>query len=92
MIYRKHHQVTNLFQTNIQLICRTIGFFTSTEQLLVQIPILLKHVSQVPTSLHSICMIPVPVDTDTYLGHSNKYNQVHFQYTYIAMSPDSYIP
>ena len=34
----------------------------------------------------------MPTDVDTYLGNINKYTQVHVEYSYIAMSPDPYVP
>ena len=43
-------------------------------------------------SLYSICMVPVPVDIDTYLGNSCEYMQMHVQYPYIAVLLDSYFP
>ena len=36
--------------------------------------------------------VSVPKDVDTFLGNSNEYTQVHVQYPYMTMSPDSYIP
>ena len=48
----------------IQLLCKLlISFINSTDKLIVQIPVLLKHVSQEPMSLYSICPVPVPIDT-----------------------------
>ena len=47
--------------------------------------VLLKHVSQKPLSLHSICIVAIPVDADVHLGKSHEYMQLHAQYSYIIM-------
>ena len=41
-----------------------------------------------PTSLYSICTVPVPIDDDQYLGNRKEFTQVHVQYPFIAMSLD----
>ena len=65
MTYRKCHQLQICLLTYIQLLCRTTGFFpTSIGQLLVQIPILLKHVCLAPMSLYRIHSIPMPTEAD----------------------------
>ena len=43
-------------------------------------------------SLYSICIVPIPVDKDTYSGYGYEYTQVHAQYPYITMSLDAYVP
>ena len=48
-------------------------FIKLSGQLLIEIPILLKHISIATMSLNIICTIPIPVDTDTYLQNSNQY-------------------
>ena len=69
-----------------------VSFINSADLLLVQILTLLKHVSQKPTSLYRLCMVPIPVDVANYIGNSNDYMQVHVQHPYTAMSLDSYVP
>ena len=69
-----------------------ISFIHSADTLLIQIPILLKHISQEHMSLYSTPSSPMPTDTDTNIGNSNEYTQDHFQYPYIVMLPDSYVP
>ena len=56
-----------------------VSFTNSTDQLLVQIVILLTHVSHKLMSLISIQSVPVPVDTDMYIGNSHKNIQLHVQ-------------
>ena len=63
----------------------------SADQLLVQIPILLNHVSWKAMPLYSLGTVPVPVDTDIYFGNSHEYVQVHVQYPDITMSIDLYV-
>ena len=52
-----------------------ISFTNTIDDLLLQLPILIKLKVKVPMSLFSIKMAPVPLDTETYLGkkrvHSN---------------------
>ena len=54
-------------------------------KLLVQIQNLMKHVSQTPMSLYSICMAPIQVDVDVYSGNSHKYTQMYAHSTYITI-------
>ena len=58
---------------------------------LVQILMLLKHISQKQISLYSIYTVPVSVDANTYLGNSHKYILVNVQDTYITMPLDSHV-
>ena len=34
----------------------------------------------------------MPIDTNTYLGNSNKYTQAYAQYAQIVMLPGSHVP
>ena len=62
----------------------------SADQLLVNIFILLKCVSQKLMSRYGI-HYPIPVKAHTYIGSSHKYTQVHVYYLYITMWLDSYV-
>ena len=68
-----------------------VSLTSSSDQLLVQIPILLMYVLQEPLSLCSVHTLQVPVDTDKYLEKNYDYTQMHIQYPYIAMLYDSYV-
>ena len=46
-----------------------ISFTNIIDDLLLQLPILIKLKVQVPMSLFSIEMAPVPLDAETYLGN-----------------------
>ena len=50
-----------------------VSSITFTDQLIMQLPILLKHVSQETMSLYSKCTVLVSIGTKTFLGNSNVY-------------------
>ena len=56
--------------TNVyQYYGNSLASFTNTiDDLLLQLPILIKLKVQIPMSLFSIEMVPIPLDTETYLG------------------------
>ena len=94
MTYRRHNLIISLFFSTLikELLYRTPSIIHNlTDKLLVQIPLLLGHVSQMLISLHSICIVPV-CRCRNLLRNSNEYTEVHVQYPYIAMSSHSYIP
>ena len=76
MTYKNHHQTGELVfrHTYAYYVEPLVSFTKSADQLLVNIPLLLKHVLQEPVSLYSMCRVPVSVDTDTYLGNSHSYS------------------
>ena len=53
-----------------------ISFTNTIDDLLLQLPILIKFKVQVPMSLFSIKMAPVPLDAETYLGEKREYTQI----------------
>ena len=53
-----------------------ISFTNTIDDLLLQLPILIKLKVQVPMSLFSIKMAPVPLDAETYLGEKREYTQI----------------
>ena len=47
----------------------SLGSFTNTkDDLILQLPILIKLKVQVPMSLYSVDTVPVPLDAETYTG------------------------
>ena len=62
------------------------------DDLLLQLPILIKLKVQVPMSLFSIEMSPVPLDTETYLGEKREYTQIIPETELIALTENNYIP
>ena len=53
-----------------------ISFTNTIDDLLLQLPILIKLKVQVPMSLFSIKTAPVPLDAETYLGEKREYTQI----------------
>ena len=53
-----------------------ISFTNIFDDLLLQLPILIKLKVQVPMSLFSIKTAPVPLDAETYLGEKREYTQI----------------
>ena len=69
-----------------------ISFTNTIDDLLLQLPILIKLKVQVPMSLFSIEMAPVPLDAETYLGEKREYTQIIPETELIALSENNYIP
>ena len=53
-----------------------ISFTNTIDDLLLQLPILIKLKVQVPMSLFSIKTAPVPLDAETYIGEKSEYTQI----------------
>ena len=66
--------------------------FTNIDDLLLQLPILIKLKVQVPMSLFSIETAPVPLDAETYLGEKREYTQIIRETELIALTENNYIP
>ena len=69
-----------------------ISFTNIIDDLLLQLPILIKLKVQVPMSLFSIETAPVPLDAETYLGEKREYNQIIPETELIALTENNYIP
>ena len=69
-----------------------ISFTNITDDLLLQLLILIKLKVQVPMSLFSIKTAPVPLDTETYLGKKREYTQIILETELIALTENNYIP
>ena len=69
-----------------------ISFTNIIDDLLLQLPILIKLKVQVPMSLFSIEMVPVPLDAETYLGEKREYTQIIPETELIALTENNYIP
>ena len=80
--------------TNVyQYYGNSLASFTNTiDDLLLQLPILIKLKVQIPMSLFSIEMVPIPLDTETYLGEKREYTQIILETEYIALTDDNYVP
>ena len=68
-----------------------ISFTNTIDDLLLQLPILIKLKVQVPMSLFSIEMAPVPLDAEAYLGEKREYTQIILETELIALTENNYI-
>ena len=69
-----------------------ISFTNIIDDLLLQLPILIKLKVQVPMSLFSIETAPVPLDAETYLGEKREYTEIILETELIAPTENNYIP
>ena len=69
-----------------------ISFTNIIDDLLLQLPILIKLKVQVSMSLFSIKTAPVPLDAETYLGEKRDYTQIIPETELIALTENNYIP
>ena len=69
-----------------------ISFTNTIDDLLLQLPILIKLKVQVPMSLFSIKTAPVPLDTDTYIGEKRECTQIILETELIALTENNYFP
>ena len=68
-----------------------ISFTNTIDDLLLQLPILIKLKVQVPMSLFSIKTAPVPLEGKTYLGKKREYTQIIPETELIALTENNYI-
>ena len=69
-----------------------ISFTNTINDLLLQLPILIKLKVQVPMSLFSIKTAPVPLDAETYIGEKREYTQIIPETELIALTETNYVP
>ena len=69
-----------------------ISFTNMIDDLLLQLPILLKLKVQVPMLLFSIETAPVPLDAETYIGEKREYTQIILETELIALTETNYVP
>ena len=69
-----------------------ISFTNTIDDLLLQLPILIKLKVQVPISLFSIKTAPVPLDAETYIEKKREYTQIILKTKLIALTENNYIP
>ena len=82
-----------VFTSVYQYYGNSLKSFTNTiDDLLLQLPILIKLKVQVPMSLFSIETAPVPLDAETYIGEKREYTQIIPETELIALTKNSYIP
>ena len=69
-----------------------ISFTNTINDLLLQLPILIKLKVQVPMSLFRIETAPVPLDAETYIGEKREYTQIIPETELIALAETNYVP
>ena len=81
------------FNHTYQFYTEPMVMFTNThDQLLVNVPILLRLATQKPLNLYSIDTVPMPFDTETLDGRNNEYTFSNNSYPYMALNEHNYIP
>ena len=82
-----------VFTSIYQYYGNSLMSFTNTiDDLLLQLPILIKLKVQVPMSLFSIETAPVPLDAETHIGEKREYTQIIPETELIALSETNYVP
>ena len=82
-----------VFTSVYQYYGNSLASFTNTiDDLLLQLPILIKLKVQVPMSLFSIETVPVPLDAETDIGDKREYTQIILETEYIALTDNNYVP
>ena len=69
-----------------------ISFTNTIDDLLLQLPILIKLKVQVPMSLFSIKTAPVPLDAETYIGKKREDTQIIQETELIVLTETNYVP
>ena len=69
-----------------------VTFSNSHDQLLVNIPVLLRLTNQKDLTLYSIDTVPMPFDTETLDGRNDEYTFINNSYPYMAINQENYIP
>ena len=81
------------FNHTYQFYAEPMVMFTNMhDQLLVNVPILLRLATQKPLNLYSIDTVPMPFDTETLDGKNNEYTFINNSYPYMALNEHNYIP
>ena len=82
-----------VFSSIYQYYGNSLASFTNTiDDLLLQLPILIKLKVQVLMLLFSIEMVPVSLDPETYIGDKREYTQIILETEYIALTDNNYVP
>ena len=82
-----------VFTSMYQYYGNSLASFTNTiDDLLLQLPILIKLKVQIPMSLFSIETVPIPLDAEPYLGEKREYTKIIPETEYIALTDNNYVP
>ena len=81
------------FNHTYQFYAEPMVMFTNMhDQLLVNVPILLRLATQKPLNLYSIDTVPMPFDMEMLDGRNNEYTFINNSYPYMALNEHNYIP
>ena len=81
-----------VFTSVYQYYGNSLASSTNTiDDLLLQLPILIKLKVQVPMLPFSIETVPVPLDAETYVGDKREYTQIILETEYIALTDYNYV-
>ena len=67
-----------------------VSFTNGPDDVLIQIPIFLRYKFQLPMSLFSTQVLPVPYDAETYLGLRLQFTEAQIAQGYFAVTPSQY--
>ena len=82
-----------VFTSVYQYYGNLLASFTNTaDDLLLQLPILIKLKVQIPMSLFSMETAPVPLDAETYKGVKREHIQIVPKTDYIVLTETNYVP
>ena len=93
MLWEERSPFELAFNHTYQFYAEPMVMFTNThDQLLVNVPILLKLATQKPLNLYSVDTVLMPFDTETLEGRNNEYTFINNSYPYMALNEHNYIP
>ena len=69
-----------------------VTFSNTHDQLLANIPVLLRLTDQKDLTLYSIDTVPMPFDTETLDGKNDEFTFINNSYPYMAINKENYIP
>ena len=82
-----------VFTDVYQLYGNSLASFTNTiDDLILQLPIIIKLKVQVPMSLYSVDTAPVSLDAETYTGAKQEYTQIMPETEFIVFTETNYVP
>ena len=82
-----------VFTSVYQYYGNSLALFTNTvDDLLLQLPTLIKLKVQVPMTLFSVETAPVLLDAEMYIGFKSVYTQIIPETEYIALTKTNYVP
>ena len=84
-----HSDYTLVFQHTYQYYAEPM--VNSPDFLIIQVPIFLRYKFQLLMLLFSTDLVPIPYDTETYLGQSKQFTEMKLRMGYFVISDSQYI-